>query len=130
MFDNVFGISEQALRLRQQRTELLASNLANAETPHYKARDIDFRAAMTGATAQQSSIGMARTHAGHISVVEQGSAAGLVQYRIPTQPSLDGNTVEAHIEQTLFTDNALMYQTTLEFIDSRIQRIKGALRGE
>ena len=130
MFDNVFGINEQALRLRQQRTELLASNLANAETPHYKARDIDFRAAMTGATAQQSSIGMARTHAGHISVVEQGSAAGLVQYRIPTQPSLDGNTVEAHIEQTLFTDNALMYQTTLEFIDSRIQRIKGALRGE
>ena len=130
MFDNVFGINEQALRLRQQRTELLASNLANAETPNYKARDIDFRAAMTGATAQQSSMGMAKTHHGHLAGFDQGDGAGLVQYRMPTQPSLDGNTVEAHIEQTLFTDNALQYQTTLEFIDSRIQRIKGALRGE
>jgi flagellar basal-body rod protein FlgB len=130
MFDNVFGINEQALRLRQQRTELLASNLANAETPHYKARDIDFRAAMAGATAQQASIGMATTHRGHMAGFDQGSATGLVQYRIPTQPSLDGNTVEAHIEQTLFTDNALKFQTTLEFIDSRIKRIKGALKGE
>ncbi|SFR51047.1 flagellar basal body rod protein FlgB [Thiomicrospira sp. ALE5] len=129
MFDNVFGVHEQALRLRQQRTELLASNLANAETPHFKARDIDFRAAMTGALADQNTMGMARTHGAHIGSAD-GGASGLVQYRMPTQPSIDGNTVETHIEQTLFTDNALMYQTTLEFIDNRIQRIKGALRGD
>ena len=116
MSDALFGVHGKALELRSQRLNLLASNIANASTPGYKARDIDFEAALKDATDQGSSVDKAVT-----------SKMG---YRIPIQPSLDGNTVELSTEQTLFAENAVKYSTTLSFLESRINTITRALKGE
>ena len=109
--DTLFGIHATALRLREQRMALIASNIANAATPNYKARDIDFAAALTAA--------------------EKGERAdSSVRYRVPVQSSLDGNTVELATEQTAFAENALAYRTSLSFLQSRIATIGRALKGE
>jgi flagellar basal-body rod protein FlgB len=126
--DNVFGIHEQALRLRSRRSEVLASNLANAETPGYKARDFDFRAMLTKEVQQP--VRMAATHAGH-----QRPDGGLVAstqmgYRTPQQPSLDGNTVEVEREQAQFSANALSYQATMRFLDGKIKGLRLAIKGQ
>jgi len=130
--DNVFGIHAQALRLRAQRTELLASNMANADTPGYKARDIDFKGAMKAAASHTTHQGgLKTTHAGHMSGL--GGATGidsLIKYRVPQQPSLDGNTVETEVEQAAFAKSAVEYQATLRFVEGRSQTIIGALKGE
>ena len=107
--DNLFGIHGKALALRSQRLSLLASNIANASTPGYKARDIDFEAALKEATAQSS--GASSTDMGQ--AVEDAMG-----YRVPLQPSLDGNTVELSTEQTLFAENAVKYRTTLSFLEA------------
>jgi len=109
--DRLFGIHANALQLRQQRMDMLASNIANAATPGYKARDIDFGDALKLAEKGQSS-------------------APAIQYRIPVQPSLDGNTVELSTEQTAFAENALGYRTSLSFLQGRISSLKRALKGE
>ena len=114
--DSVFGVHGKALALRSQRLNLLASNIANASTPGYKARDIDFEAALKEATQQGGS-------------VDKAAADGM-GYRIPLQPSLDGNTVELSTEQTLFAENAVKYRTTLSFLEGRINTITRALKGE
>ena len=114
--DGLFGIHGKALALRSQRLSLLASNIANASTPGYKARDIDFEAALKEATTRATSVGKA--------------AEDSMGYRIPLQPSLDGNTVELSTEQTLFAENAVKYRTTLSFLEGRINTITRALRGE
>ena len=128
-FDNPFGIHEQALLLRERRTELLAQNLANADTPHYKARDMDFRAAL--AAAEQGSSGMAlrATQAQHIQVGLDGEA-GDTLYRVPSQPSIDGNTVDPEIERGVFLDNSIRYQASLQFLERRLRSLLTALRGE
>lgn len=117
--DSLFGVHGKALQLRSQRLSLLASNIANASTPGYKARDIDFEAALKEATAQGDSA---------------ASTAKAMQdkmgYRVPLQPSLDGNTVELSTEQTLFAENAVKYRTTLSFLEGRIGTISRALKGE
>lgn len=104
LLDRQFGIHAAALKLRAQRLDLLASNIANAATPGFKARDLDFRSALEGA----------------------GNA---VCYRVPVQQSLDGNTVELATEQTAFADNAVRYRTTLSFLTGRIQTLMSALKG-
>jgi flagellar basal-body rod protein FlgB len=115
--ESLFGIHGKALALRSQRLSLLASNIANASTPGYKARDIDFDAALKEATNSQS-----------------GGTTGGVEdsmgYRVPLQPSLDGNTVELSTEQTLFAENAVKYRTTLSFLEGRINTISRAFKGE
>jgi flagellar basal-body rod protein FlgB len=109
--DSLFGVHGAALAVRSQRMGLLASNIANASTPGFKARDIDFRAAMQSA--------------------EGGTALDeAIRYRVPSQPSLDGNTVELSAEQTAFAENAVQYQTTLSFLNGRIGQITRALKGE
>jgi flagellar basal-body rod protein FlgB len=109
--DNIFGIHATALQLRSQRMAMLASNIANAATPNYKARDIDFAEAF--------------------SLAEQGrSTEGAVAFRVPLQPSLDGNTVEMSTEQTAFAENALAYRSSLAFLNGRIGTLSRALRGE
>lgn len=113
--ESLFGVHGAALALRSQRLSMLASNIANAATPNYKARDIDFNAALASVT--------------------QGSRAEdaveeAVSYRIPVSPSLDGNTVELSTEQTLFAENAVQYRTTLSFLEGRIGTLKQALKGE
>jgi flagellar basal-body rod protein FlgB len=105
MADAIFGIHGQALAIRSQRLSMLASNIANAATPNYKARDIDFAMALRG-------------------------EADAVRYRVPVQPSLDGNTVELPTEQTAFAENAVQYRTTLAFLESRVATITRALKGE
>ncbi|MFM6853140.1 MAG: flagellar basal body rod protein FlgB [Sphingopyxis sp.] len=112
---SLFGVHGTALALRSQRMSLLASNIANAATPGYKARDIDFKAAL------QMASGGATT---------DDAASAAVLYRVPVTPSLDGNTVELSTEQTQFAENALQYRTSLTFIEGRVSTLKRALRGD
>lgn len=127
--DSALGPLPDALQLRARRSEVLASNLANADTPRYKARDFDFRAAL--ATAQGDQLAMRTTQAQHIAFAQDDSVQGnTLQYRIPNQSSLDGNTVDAQVEQAAFAENAVNYQATLTFLSGRIKGLMGALKGE
>ena len=111
MADDLFGIHASALTIRSQRLQMLASNIANAATPNYKARDLDFGAALNAAE-------------------NGGDVGSAVRYRVPVQASLDGNTVELPTEQTAFAENAVQYRTTLAFLEGRINTITRALKGE
>lgn len=127
---NLFGIHAAALGIRETRLDVLASNLANADTPNYKARDIDFAQALADATSaaamtEESAAG-AKTSVG-ISPPHDPSAA--VRYRIPTQPSLDGNTVDGDYEHTAFSRAALEYKATLSFISARAKTLMTAITG-
>ncbi|TKD51160.1 flagellar basal body rod protein FlgB [Sphingomonas baiyangensis] len=113
--ESIFGIHGTALALRSQRMGVLASNIANASTPGFKARDIDFQAAL-----RASSVGGPTDRA----------VADATLYRVPLQPSMDGNTVELATEQTAFAENAVAYQTTLAFLNGRIGTLTRALKGE
>jgi len=126
--DKNFGIHAQALQIRAKRAELLASNMANADTPNYLARDIDFRAALSEQMSSQSMRGVSPSTS-HINHIQQNDFefANLLQYRIPLQSSLDGNTVDLHIEQAGYAENALRYQASLNFLDGNIKSIKKAL---
>ena len=116
MADNsLFGIHAAALEVRGQRMGVLASNIANASTPGFKAKDIDFQKAMAAAQGGD---------------VSDSAIAGATMYRVPLQPSLDGNTVELNTEQTLFAENALQYKTTLSFLQGRVSTVMSALKGE
>lgn len=126
---DIFGMQESALYLRAQRQEILANNLANADTPNFKARDIDFQAALKAAETQRQGIALNLTQTEHLEGYgEQGNP--FLLYRNPTQPSLDGNTVEGHIEKAQFMENSLRYQTAMEFISSRVQTLKLAIKGQ
>jgi flagellar basal-body rod protein FlgB len=128
--DSALGIHPQALILRGKRAGVLAANLANADTPNYKARDIDFKSVLAGKADELAQTrSMKTTHAAHIG----GSSAELgaeLLYRVPAQPSLDGNTVETQLEKARFTENVLQYQASFTFLNGRIKGIIGALRGE
>ena len=126
--DKALGIHERALMLKGQRSEVLASNLANADTPHYKARDIDFKSALANAQQRQG-IGLQTTDKRHISPAMESGPAELL-YRVPEQPSLDGNTVDSRVEQAAFAENALQYQASLTFLGNRINGLRNAIRGE
>jgi flagellar basal-body rod protein FlgB len=128
MFDNVFGIHEQALLLHGQRLSVLAANLANADTPNYKARDIDFAAVL--GKSDQAPLAVATTDSAHISMSDGELPEGDVKYRIPYQASLDGNTVEMPVEQAAFAENNVRYQATLNFINSTIADLKYAIAGQ
>jgi len=126
--DRLFGIHAEALQLRARRGEVLGSNLANADTPNYKAQDLDFKAALSDAKAQNMTA-MAATQKGHIQ--PHGRVGGAqVLYRTPNQASLDGNTVDTQIEQNKFAENAVRYRTSLRFLSGRIQGLMTAIRGE
>ncbi len=129
-FNKIVGVHEQALTVRTKRNELIATNLANADTPSYKARDIDFKTALSQVKGDASAAAMKTTHAGHLSGGGTGLGTMDRLYRVPTQPSLDGNTVDAHVEQAEFGENAVRYQATLHFLDRRFKGIIAALRGE
>jgi len=126
-FDKVFGIHEQALNLRARRAEVLAANLANADTPGYKARDFDFKRILS--EQMPSATTMKVTQRGHIQPSTGPVPGSQLQYRMPQQPSLDGNTVEAEREQVEYSANAVRYQTSLRFLDGRIKSLKTAITG-
>jgi len=131
IIDKVFGLSPQVLKIRAQRSEVIASNLANVDTPHYKAKDIDFAQAISGAIAGNDSGKLTRTDSKHLT--SQGSSEGMpadTLYRVPTQPSMDGNTVEAHREHMAFMDNAVRYQASLNFMNSKIRGMLLAIKGD
>lgn len=129
MFDNVFGIHEQALLLHGQRVSILANNLANADTPNFKARDIDFAAVLSGA-AGATSLPIATTDAAHFSISSGEVADGELMYRNPYQASLDGNTVEMPVEQAAFSENNVRYQASLTFINNQISMLQFAIAGQ
>ena len=115
-----------ALSLRQQRMEVLGSNIANAATPHYKARDIDFAAEYN--RAMQGTGTLTTSNSLHIANSTGGSSE--LRYREPISPSLDGNTVELHVEQLQFAENSSRYEASLQFLSERIRSLRAALRGE
>lgn len=127
LLDGALGIHEQALQVRTRRLEVLAQNIANADTPHFKARDIDFRSVLAEAGAQPTS--MSATRARHFADGELTDTDGL-RYRIPFNSALDGNTVEMSVEQANYGKAASEYQATLSFLESRIAGIRKSLRGE
>lgn len=124
-FKEHLGVHAVSLTLRAQRNELLASNIANAATPNYKARDVDFKAHIAAAMGEGN---LRTTNGKHFAVA--GSGAGAVGYRKPTMASLDGNTVELAVEQMEFAENTVRYQSSLEFLNRRIAGLKEAMRGE
>ena len=126
--DSALGIHQDALRVRARRAELLASNIANADTPNYKARDIDFRAAL--GQAREALTQPVRTHANHLSTPGARQPGGEPLFRVPNQPSLDGNTVDLQAEQAAFAQNSVQYQASLQFLGSKFKGLLTAIRGE
>ena len=127
-FSNALGIHPDALQLRATRAEVLANNLANADTPGFKARDINFQAVLNGERNRSMSVSVERTHSGHLS--GRGRLDEELLYRNPTQPSIDGNTVDSQIEQAMFARNSLNYNASFEFLNGKFSGLKGAIRGE
>lgn len=125
MSDSLFGIHGVALELRSQRMGLLTSNIANAGTPGYKAKDIDFAAALK---AMERDTGNGST--GNDGARLDRAIATSTRYRVPVMPSLDGNTVEMATEQTAFSQNAVGYSATLSFLNSRVETVTRAIKGE
>jgi len=131
--DTYLGVSAQALKVQSQRMEVLADNLANVDTPNYKARDIDFKAALAQAGSPDAPLALTTTTSGQVG----GAAAsgdpdisGALKYRVPLAPSLDGNTVDAQMEQAAFADITVRYQATLTFLNSRLKNLLTAITGQ
>ncbi len=128
MFQNIFGIHEQALLLHGQRMGVIATNLANVDTPNYKARDIDFSAVLSH--TDSSPLPMEVTQASHIPLSSGEMGAADLKYRNPYQASLDGNTVEMPVEQAAFSENNVRYQASLQFINLTISEMNLAINGQ
>lgn len=135
--DKHMGFHHKAMDIRVQKMEVVAGNLANANTPGYKAKDIDFQKAMQSAMADQSfkssptSASMAVTNERHMTgrlSSSPGASPYEIEFRVPNQPDTgDGNTVEAQTERNEFLDNGLRYQASVEFLNSKIKGMKKAL---
>jgi flagellar basal-body rod protein FlgB len=128
ILDNVFGLSSQALDVWQRRSEVIASNIANADTPNYQARDVDFRQVLQQASGEASAtLALSAPTPGQVTTTSQSADA--LKYRVPLQPSMDGNTVDAQVEQSAFASNMVHYQASLSFINSTIQQLRLAING-
>lgn len=128
--DDALRFNHTALNLRAARQELIASNIANADTPNYKARDIDFASALQGALAGSSpKLAMAATTGSHLNGSNPGVLGAPVMYRSAVQPSADGNTVDMDVERAQFADNALRYEASVKFISEDIKKILSAIQG-
>ncbi len=128
--DEMFQFHQVALNLRVARQELIASNIANADTPNYKAKDIDFTSALKGAlSGNQATLQMEATAAKHLSGDAGETVMGApVQYRVPVQPSADGNTVDMDVERAQFADNAMRYEASVRFVSSKAKDVLAALQ--
>ena len=127
-FDDIFGVHSQALQVRSRRSEILAGNLANADTPGYKARDIDFKQMLS--QAGQNSVRIHTTDQRHIQPDNDLIPPAQLLYRTPMQPSLDGNTVDTEQEHVAFSANAMEYQVSLRFLNDKIGGLRKAIKGE
>ena len=127
-FDKAFGIHQHTIGLRSRRAEILSDNLANADTPHFKARDLDFQTALENSKADRR-FQLTRTNSRHFKA--EIEMPGEVKFRVPTQPDTgDGNTVDSQYERTAFMENTLEYRTSLTFLNSKISGLKRALKGQ
>lgn len=127
VLDSHLGIHERSLSLREHRMEVLSTNMANADTPQFKARDIDFASAMKGAQSQMLSV----TQSGHVDSEDTDGMSGSdLLYRVPFNRSFDGNTVEYSVEQAKFGKASADFQASLTFFENRVSSIRKALRGE
>lgn len=126
--DQALGVHVKALELRAYRAQLLATNIANADTPNYKAVDIDFKTALS--QAQSGDLPLTVTNSNQIQTSGGEKSQFELMYRVPMQPSLDGNTVDSQIEQSEFTRNAVQHQASLMFLTGRIKGILTAIKGE
>ena len=129
MFASIFGIHERALIAAADRIGALATNIANADTPNYKARDYDFAGTLAD-VSQGGALPMSRTHVGHLPVATGSTTEDELKYRIPFQPSLDGNTVETPVEQAKFAENSVRYQASLDFINRQVAALQLAITGQ
>lgn len=125
-FSNIFGIHEKALLVREKRMSVLSENIANAETPHYKSRDIDFKAAMSASSNKY--MGLQKTDSSHME--SRGGSRDFEVFHIPINASPDANTVELHHQQSEFGKESGRYLATVQFIENRVGGIRRALRGE
>lgn len=129
--DRAFNFQQQVMNLRTERQQLIASNIANADTPNYKARDIDFgkslQAAMAGRGAANGGLAMARTTSGHLPGVAS-TPSREVLYRNELQASVDGNTVEMDVERANFSDNAIRYEASVTFVTGQIKGLLDAMQ--
>ena len=125
VFNSAFGIHERALGVRSQRMEVLARNIANADTPNYKAQDVDFKAMLKEAKTEY----LTATNAKHYAGLQEAPDNGM-RYRTPFNSSFDGNTVEMNVEQAQYGKAAGDYQATLQFLQNRIGGLRKAMRGE
>ncbi len=127
--DKLFGVHPQALVLRSQRSSILAANIANVDTPNYKARDIDFKAVIS-TQIESPQFSVSRTNDNHLAMPANITTTAALKYRTPQQASLDGNTVESQIEQSQFANNAIRYQASLTFLSGKTNSMLKALKGE
>ena len=130
--DSEFGFTQKAMTLRGHRQELLASNIANADTPHYKARDIDFKSALENAVAGRSDgdLGLARTSARHLAGADANPFAGALKYRTEFQSAADGNTVNMDVERSAFAENSLQFEALLKFMGEKFKTLQTAIQSQ
>ena len=126
-FDKAFGVHDNALLLFERRTQLLSENIANVDTPGFKAKDINFNQVLQN--QQEQSVTLNATHKGHIDL-SQDAFAENIEFRQVDQSSADGNTVDMQKEKAAFAENTVRYQTTLHILSKRISGLKSAFRGE
>mgnify|MGYP006142093109 FL=1 len=131
-FDRALGIHQQALGFRSQRAEVLANNIANADTPHYKARDLEFATVLAeqSAKTQRGPVNLNRTDSRHIAAdgIQVGEAD--LAYRTPFHPSIDQNTVDLQIEQSNYAENSVQFQASFTLLNSKFKGLVTALRGD
>ncbi len=132
--DSHIGLHADALKMRSRRAELLARNLANADTPGFEARDFDFKAALTAARREGDAGTLTTTRPGHLGSGGHSGAVHMpdsaLMYRVPVAPSADGNTVDVQLEQAAFAENAVKYQATLQFVNSKLRGLMTAITGQ
>ncbi len=126
-FEKAFGIHPQSLQVRAKNAEVIAANIANADTPGYKAQGMDFKSALAQAASKQQA-GMTRTNEKHFDV--RTEINNEVSYRVPNQPDTgDGNTVDVQVERNLYLENSMHYQASIQFLNSKIKGLKQAISG-
>ena len=127
--ERALGLHEQALNFRIQRAEVLANNIANADTPGYKARDLDFGLVLAQANESQH-VRMNTTSNKHLNGLVDSDGDSQMLYRNPSQPSIDGNTVDDEAETAQYMENAMQFQASFRFLDGRFKAVISAIRGE
>lgn len=131
--DSYLGVQQDALKVQSKRMEVLAKNLANVDTPNYKAQDIDFKTALAQAGSPGAALPLATTTSnqiGNSAASGDLDTSGALKYRVPLAPSLDGNTVDAQMEQAAFADNTVRYQATLTFLTGSLKDLMTAITGQ